>query len=145
MKDISKIIEYCEKFFKSATDKEYMRNYMRNRYHQVRDKVIDELGGKCNICHSGKDLHLDHIDKKKKTIRMSDIHSVSDTKLQNELKNIQLLCWDCHKKKTKDSWDFGAPKPQHGTYWMYRKHGCRCGKCIAAYKAQHKAWNEARI
>jgi 5-methylcytosine-specific restriction endonuclease McrA len=140
----AKIIDLCDIFFKIAADKEYMRSYMKERYHRVRNNVIDRLGGKCIVCHSGKNLHLDHIDKKKKTLRMADIHSVSDEKLEKEIQNIQILCEDCHKKKTRDAWDYGTNKPRHGTYWYYRKYGCRCRKCIDAYKLKHKEWNEAR-
>jgi hypothetical protein len=132
-------------FFKLAATKEYMRDYMKDRYHRVRQELIDQLGGKCVTCGSKKDLHFDHIKKKHKTFRMSDVHSVSDKRLKKEIKNIQLLCDECHKKKTKESWDFGAPKPQHGTYWMYRQHGCRCDKCADAYKEKNKEWNVRRI
>jgi hypothetical protein len=119
---------------------------MRDRYHRVRQDIIKQLGGKCVNCGSKKDLHFDHIDKKKKSFRAADIHSVSDKRLKKEIKNIQLLCPDCHKEKTKEAWDFGsnAPRPTHGTYWMYRKHGCRCDKCVAAYKEKNKEWNDSR-
>jgi hypothetical protein len=122
---------------------DYQREYMRNRYHSTRERIIKELGSKCAKCgkKSGP-FHFDHIDKKKKRIRGSDVHSVNDKDLEKEIKNLQLLCVDCHKQKTHDAWDYGAPKPKHGTYWQYRKHGCRCNKCTKAYKETMKAWRE---
>lgn len=138
------ILKLAEVFLEASRN-DYMREYMKNRYHSKRDGVIALLGGKCVNCGSKKDLHIDHIDKKKKTFRAADIHSVSDDKVKKELKNLQLLCRDCHKKKTKEAWDFSTPKPQHGTYWTYRKHKCRCDKCVAAYKEKVKEWRKKKI
>lgn len=129
------LLAKCEIFYaKAEASKDYLRNYMRNRYHEKRQKVIKELGGKCVRCNSKKDLQFDHKDSKKKKIRMADLHSVSDKKLKEELKNIQLLCKKCHQEKSHKAWDFGSPKPTHGTYSMYQKHKCRCSKCVSAYK-----------
>lgn len=117
-----------------------MREYMKNRYHNSRQRAIQELGGKCVGCGSTKDLQFDHVSRKNKKIRMSDIHSVNDKAVKRELKHVQLLCGDCHKAKTHDSWDYGSNKPKHGTYWMYRKHGCRCKRCEKAYKEKLREW-----
>jgi len=75
-------------------------------------------------------------------MRAADIHSANDKKVKEEIKNIQLLCDECHKKKTKDSWDYSTNKPTHGTYWMYRKHGCRCPACTKAYKEKKQEWRQ---
>lgn len=139
------LLKKCARFNRLArSSNEYMRNYMANRYHKKRKEIIDQLGGKCKECGSDKNLHLDHIDKSKKTMRMVDVHSANDKKIQNELKNIQLLCKDCHKAKTKKVWDFSVPKSRHGTYWMYRKHKCRCENCARAYKEKLKEWREKK-
>ena len=119
-----------------------MRDYMAKRYHSKRKALIEELGGKCNSCGSKKDLHIDHKDSKKKTFRAADVHSVSDARVQEEKKNFQLLCGKCHKKKTHEEWDYSTPKPRCGTYWMYRRHGCRCDECKVAYKDKMKEWRE---
>jgi 5-methylcytosine-specific restriction endonuclease McrA len=115
---------------------EYMRDYMADRYHAKRQAIIDRLGGKCKSCGAKDHLHIDHKDRKKKTFRAADIHSVSDEKVEKEIPNLQLLCNKCHKKKTHDAWDYSpnTPKPRHGTVWMYRKYDCRCPKCIKAYR-----------
>lgn len=140
MNKYDKLFAYCDFFYKEASSSDYMRE----RYRNKREQVIKELGGKCVSCGSKNKLELDHKDRKKKTMRMADLHSVSDQKLKEELKNIQLLCKPCHDKKSRDSWDFGSPKPSHGTYWMYRKHKCRCDKCIEAFRARHREWNKTR-
>lgn len=139
------LLKKCAQFMRLArSSNEYMRQYMANRYHNKRKKIIEELGGKCKQCDSKDNLHLDHIDKSKKTMRMVDVHSANDNKVKEELKNVQLLCRNCHHKKTKDSWDYSAPKPRHGTYWMYRKHKCRCEPCTKAYKAKLKEWRQKK-
>lgn len=134
---MDKLVKMAE-LFAEAVEKnrnEYMKEYMANRYHQKRQNVIDQLGGKCKNCGSTEGpLHLDHIDSSKKTMRAADIHSTNDKKVKQEIKNLQLLCEKCHKEKTKEDWDFGVPKSKHGTYWMFRKYKCRCPKCVAAYK-----------
>lgn len=137
-------------FYKlSFTDKEkhrnYMRDYMKNRYHSVRNKIIQDLGGKCNRCGSKDNLHLDHKDKSKKQLNMADAHSVADSKLKEELKNIQLLCEDCHKQKTREAWDYSTDRPRHGTYWNYRRHKCRCEPCRKAYKEKLKFWRNNKV
>jgi len=97
-----------------------------------RAKFIALLGGKCVNCGSKENLHFDHKKKKDKTLDIA--HSI-DTKeeiLLKEIKKCQLLCKDCHLNKTKADWDWGVPKPEHGTIWMYKKYKCRCDKCKSA-------------
>lgn len=130
-----KLLKKCELFYKLART---------DQYHNRRTKVIEELGGKCVRCGSKNDLQFDHKDRKKKKMRMADLHSVSDAALKEELKNIQLLCQECHREKTHEAWDFDVPKPKHGTYWMYRKHKCRCDKCVEAFRSRHREWNKTR-
>jgi 5-methylcytosine-specific restriction endonuclease McrA len=120
-----------------------MRDYMRNRYHNKRQALIKELGGKCKSCGAVKDLQIDHIDSSKKSFRAADVHSIADARVKEEIKNFQLLCGKCHKEKTNKAWDHSVPKPRHGTYWMRRRHGCRCDKCEKAYKEQIQKWRRA--
>jgi 5-methylcytosine-specific restriction endonuclease McrA len=143
--DIESLLKYAKLYAESASHPraDYMREYMANRYHQKRQEVIDRLGGRCARCgtRTGK-FHLDHKDRTKKTMRASDLHSVNDKKFENEIKNLQILCEDCHKDKTNESWDYGSNvnRPRHGSYWYYRKYGCRCQECINAYKEKQKEW-----
>lgn len=145
--NIDYLTRLCDSFEKLAANhprSAYMADYMRKRYHDRRQKAIEMLGGKCVKCGDKNNLQFDHINQKKKTFRLADINSVSDKTLEKELKNIQLLCPDCHKKKTFESVDYGGPKAKHGTYWFYRKYGCRCDKCSKAYKEKLKQWRAAR-
>lgn len=123
---------------------DYMREYMKNRYHSKRKSIVDRLGGKCSRCgvkgKKGSPLHLDHKDKKKKKMRAADLHSVNDKRFEDEIKHLQLLCPKCHKEKTNEAWDYSTKKPRHGTYWMARKYKCKCKKCQKAYKEKQKEW-----
>lgn len=77
---------------KSAGNRnDYMREYMRNRYHSKRNDIINQLGGKCTSCGSKKNLHIDHKDASQKTFRAADLHSVNDSALQNELKKLPAI------------------------------------------------------
>jgi hypothetical protein len=141
------ILKYAQLYAESASHPraDYMREYMANRYHQKRKEVIDRLGGRCVRCGDTKGpFHLDHKNASKKTMRASDLHSVNDKRFESELKNLQLLCEDCHKEKTKETWDYSTPKPSHGTYWFFRKYRCRCPACTKAYKAKQKEWRKTQ-
>lgn len=141
----SELLKFAQKF---ASKADYMREYMKNRYHKKRQEIIDSLGGKCVSCgDTAGPFHLDHMNAKDKKFRASDLHSVNDSDLKKEMKNLQILCSPCHKKKTHESWDYGQNKPKHGTYWMYRKYKCRCDECVDSYKAKLKEWrgNEKTI
>ena len=142
MESLDVLLRYASLFAEAAGPRnEYMRTYMRDRKRRKRQEIEDRLGGKCSKCGDKVGpFHIDHINKKKKTMRASDLHSVNDQRFEKEMKNLQLLCTNCHKDKTKESWDFGAPKPKHSTYWMYRNYGCRCPGCVKAYKEKQKEW-----
>ena len=141
--DFESLLKYAQLYSEAAHHPraDYMRQYMANRYHKKRQEVIDRLGGRCVRCgtREGK-FHLDHKNKSKKTMRASDLHSVNDHRFENEIKNLQILCEDCHKAKTHDAWDYSTPRPTHPSYWYYRKYGCRCQACIDAYKEKQKEW-----
>jgi len=143
---LDRLLKYAEIFLAAAHPRaEYMREYMKNRYHSKRKEIVDRLGGKCSRCGTlDGPFHLDHIDKRKKKMRASDLHSVNDQKFEEEVKNLQLLCQNCHREKTKEAWDYSTPKPRHGTYWMYKKYKCRCPRCVKAYTAKQKEWRENR-
>lgn len=145
MYKIAQIEKFATLYLEAANHPraDYMREYMKNRYHNTRNKIINLLGNKCARCGSTEGpFHFDHKNKNKKTMRASDLHSVNDKTFEKEVKTLQLLCPKCHKEKTKESWDYATPKPKHGTYWMYRKYKCRCSKCVKAYKAKQKEWRD---
>jgi 5-methylcytosine-specific restriction endonuclease McrA len=106
--------------------REGMRLYMKRRYHERRRLALKRLGGKC-ACGSAVGLEIDHVDPKKKTMRFTQMRCVSLAKFERELKNCQLLCNTCHKKKTRV--DASRGHGAHGAK-RYRK-GCRCSACCA--------------
>ena len=112
------------------SNKEYMRTYMLERYHRRRAEAIIQLGGCCKKCGDKEDLDIDHIDPKTKSFTLSQCGSASEERWQNELKKCQLLCKNCHIKKTlKDKGQLSA-RENHGTLSSYKY--CRCDLCRAA-------------
>lgn len=143
---MDKLLKFATLYAEAASPRgEYMRNYMRERKRRKRKEIEERFGGKCSRCGSKKGpFHLDHKDKKKKTMRASDLHSVNEKRFEQEMTNLQLLCEKCHRDKTHEAWDYSTPKPRHGTYWMARRYGCKCPACTKAYKEKQKEWREKR-
>jgi hypothetical protein len=74
-------------------------------------------------------------------LRRVNTFKVSSAKVDDKLCEISFYCEQSYPE-VHEAWNFNAPKPRHNTYWMYRKHGCRCKACITAYKAKGKEWRE---
>ncbi len=121
-----------------SNDKNYMRVYMRERYHRIRAEIIQQLGGKCAICGATDKLEVDHVDGAKKTMRVERITYVSEVRRQKELKNCQLLCDPCHTRKTVKDRGFTYAKGTHGTLSAARY--CRCEECRAAKNKYNREW-----
>lgn len=119
---------------------EYMRDYLLRRYHKRRKDALKQLGGKCKKCGSKKRLELDHINPKKKSFNISKLWSVSKEKYAAELMKCQILCCECHEKKSIKERGFKVAKGRHGTISSYRY--CRCARCR---KAKSKANREYRL
>lgn len=84
----------------------YMREYMLKRYHKRMAYARELLGNKCAKCGKTEKLDIDHIDPTKKSFTIANIiGNCPEKKLLEELKKCQLLCRDCHVKKTRK--DFG--------------------------------------
>lgn len=78
----------------------YMKVYLAARYQRKRKEALKQLGGKCAKCGSKKRLEFDHIKRSTKTATVTTILCGRDSKLQAELAKCQLLCHDCHARKT---------------------------------------------
>ena len=120
-----------------ASDAEYMKKYMLERYHRRKQAAIASLGGKCVVCGGVEALQFDHIDPSQKawTIAKSLV-SISEKKLQEELKKCQLLCPECHNRKTLNQCGRKNAKGTHGTLSAARYcKAPRCGLCKAACNA----------
>ena len=126
-----------------AAYNEHMRHYMLKRYHERREQILEKLGGRCYQCGSTDDLELDHKDPKKKKINLARrLSSISQIKLDEELKKVQLLCRECHQEKTIDDQGFKRAKGKHGTISTYR--WCGPPKCEACKKARRDYMREYR-
>lgn len=86
-------------------------------------------GKVCAECGGDEQLELDHIDP---TAKMTHrVWSMSDARREAEIAKCQVLCYDCHKRKSREQLPItrGFKAFRHGTAAMYKEHGCRCGKC----------------
>lgn len=107
------------------------------RYHEARDALVLQLGGKCVECGSIDNLEFDHVDPKTKKYTITDtICLYSKRRLIEEIKKCQLLCHDCHKKKS----DADQTTRQHGDHAMYRRGGCRCELCVEGNREYHRQY-----
>ena len=109
-----------------------MREYMLRRYHRRRSETIEKLGGKCVKCGSTENLEFDHIDPKTKEKQYGkSFTSLAKDKLDKEIDKAQLLCRNCHEKKSIDDLGLKVAKGQHGTISSYRY--CKCDECKGAW------------
>lgn len=81
---------------------------------------------KCVECGSDKNLELDHVDREKKWTHR--IWSRNSAAMAMELKKCQVLCKECHFRKT--AVENGKKEHSLSAY----KRGCRCDIC-KAYRA----------
>lgn len=85
--------------------KEKHRIYNLEYYHEKRKKLVQALGGRCCLCGSVDNLEFDHIDSRSKRFGISAYVQRGDKTLLPELTKCQLLCHDCHVKKSKQAKD----------------------------------------
>lgn len=80
----------------------------------------------CRECGTKTNLELDHIDPSKKWSHR--IWSYNWTRIMKEVAKCQVLCTECHLRKTaKDISEMR--KRSHGTEDGYVKYHCRCDEC----------------
>lgn len=70
------------------------------RYHTNRSILIEEMGGECKACGSTDQLEFDHIDPLTKLFDISKKFNLSLDRVREEAKKCQLLCHDCHERKS---------------------------------------------
>jgi len=105
------------------------REYQQQWRLQRRQDWINSQGGCCVECGSIERLEVDHINAELKTMSATSIWTRRQEVRDEELANCQVLCYDCHKKKTKKWYDDNR---KHGTVHMYERFKCRCGPCKKA-------------
>lgn len=104
---------------------EYLRNYRREWMRRRRQAYF--AGKACVRCGETERLELDHIDRATKEHHA--IWSWSQVRREAELAKCQVLCYWCHKEKTRGE----LSKPiTHGTDAGYTRR-CRCADCTAAH------------
>ena len=77
----------------------YKQNYDENKQH-----LIDKMGGQCVSCGTTDNLEFDHINPLDKSLNITHKLVLKNAyqleEVVQELKKCQLLCEQCHKKKT---------------------------------------------
>jgi 5-methylcytosine-specific restriction endonuclease McrA len=120
----------------------YMRDYQKARYYRRRLEAIASLGGKCVTCGRTEDLEFDHINPSDKTYNVARILTGgSEQKVQAELQKCQLLCKECHDKKTY-AVDGDQKTVGHGG-GNSGKRNCKCEPCKLK-KAEYMKNNKAK-
>jgi 5-methylcytosine-specific restriction endonuclease McrA len=124
-------------------NKEYMREYMLKRYQERRKKAVDKLGGKCYTCSSQDGLQFDHVDPNNKSFTIAKMSSVSEEKFWQEVDKCQLLCQNCHEKKTLSDIGRVSAKETHGTLSSYKY--CKCELCKQAKSDYMKKYSKSHV
>lgn len=103
---------------------EYMREYVKARYHRLRNEWLEKLGSKCKICGSRDGLEFDHVDESIKEFDIAKIlSSHNKEKVAAEMAKCQLLCEEHHAAKTAKFNSVGHGEGKTG------KKNCRCSLC----------------
>ena len=77
------------------------KEHRREQRKEKRVYCIEYLGGKCVKCGTTHNLQFDHIKREGKKYEITRRLSNNLNNLKEELDKCQLLCYDCHKIKTK--------------------------------------------
>lgn len=107
---------------KKAYLKEYQKKWLRKR----RQDWID-INGPCKHCGTWENLEVDHIKREDKTMHTASIWSKRQEVRELELSKCQVLCRECHLKKTIEESNY--PGIIHGSTRGYDHYGCRCEEC----------------
>ena len=95
-------IEYYAEYRRKHSEEQKV--YYKKRYYETLSESIEKLGGKCVKCGVTERLEFDHIHPKNKSFEITRGLLMGDReKFQEELDKCQLLCYDCHLEKTKQS------------------------------------------
>ncbi len=112
-------------------------DYAKKYYIKKIEKYKKYLGGKCMSCGSEDNLEFDHINPNTKEFTITKKPTYSWSVIKKELDKCQLLCRECHYKKTKNNF----PVRKHGTWGMIRRGRCKCKIChdfVNKYKREYR-------
>lgn len=120
-----------------ANSNAYMNEYMKKRYRERRALAFFILGNKCVECGTTENLQIDHIFPFEKAFNFGKLWNINEKDFRAELNKCQLLCKDCHKKKSAEETSYTNSKPQKKT--------CKCKREFDnhAKYAGHKTWCKA--
>lgn len=121
-------------------DKQKQNEIQMVRYRRRRFEWL-KRNGPCKRCGSVEDLQVDHVDRVTKISHR--IWSWTDLRRAEELAKCQVLCWSCHKLKTKTELQ-GIYKQTHGTTTSYTSYRCRCHECREAHRLYSVKWRAKR-
>lgn len=101
-----------------------MAAYMATRRKNRRRILMEMAGGQCQTCNSTERLEFDHRDRLTKNFVLSGRHlDKSWTTILLELAKCDLLCHDCHLKRTVQQISVGHGEGASG------KKNCSCTPC----------------
>ncbi len=114
-------------------NREKQREYVRKWIAKRRNDWL-QANGPCKLCGSWDDLEVDHVDRTTKVNHR--VWSWSESRRLKELAKCQVLCFDCHKKKTLSEMDRAVYV--HGTDNCYTHNKCRCAPCTEAHRVYRR-------
>ena len=79
-------------------NKERLSEYSKQRYNERKQILIEHLGGCCVKCNTTENLEFDHINPSTK--EEESIATIGTDKAMEVIDKFQLLCHDCHQKKS---------------------------------------------
>ena len=94
--------EYVLNYKITSEQKEKHNKVKRGKVEKRKKLLIEMLGGKCESCGTTKNLQFDHIDPTTKSFSIAKKYMCPV--VFEELKKCQLLCYECHLKKTSEEW-----------------------------------------
>ncbi len=111
---------------------EYQKKWMQAR------RQLWFANKKCVKCDSNKRLELDHIVPADKISH--NVWSWAEERRLKELAKCQVLCYECHLKKTSKERKAKTRSldEMHGTCTAYSKYKCRCDICKEYKRKAHK-------
>ncbi len=123
----------------------YMNSYMKLRWKKRRKLAVQKLGGSCAKCGDSKNLQFDHINPKTKKFTIACGSSYSEAKFWEEIGKCQLLCIECHKKKSSIE---SEKRRTHGKAHTAFNCKCTCTLCLdfrVKYAAERRRKRKERV